>query len=420
MRIKYINKDYILDFFNVVLILYVTISSIYPPLRVFFNNTLVNTISIFFWFLFSFYRAPSFYFKKNYNYLIFIIIFYLYSFFIPYFFNKEMIGNRYLNLLPVFFLQIVYDFNIYINKNKNNLLIIFFSLPFIVITLVRTMIGLSQNPYLSRTLISEGFYSMVMYKKGYDGYGFIYFLVIIMPVLVHLIFFSNIIKSKSLRLGLIFFTLASFYLILLSNYFLAIIISIFSFVLMLIIEMYRVKKLIAVIVLISLIIIFSNTSLLVIIIDFLKDILPSGKNVERLNLLEYSIVVEKKLVFEKSRFDLIKVSLNSFFNNPIFGLVQNNSVDILNAIYSSGQHSQIFDTFAFLGFLPGILQIYLLIKLFALRNKNKKLKSLTIPFFFSVLMIFAFDNVTPSIGFALGLIFPFIYDKNFFNQTQNE
>lgn len=406
-------NTHLFNIITTILVCYITISSIYPPLRVLVsNNTLLVTICMFSWLFITFLRTPGFYLKITFHRII-ILIFVVYSFIVPYVFNNNTIGNRYLNIAPVFFLYIVYEYNAKFSNSKNNLFIIKTIIPFALITLVKTGIGLVENPNLSRSIKSSGEYSATLFRQGIGGYEFIYFLVILFPVIVYLAFFSRIIKNKCHKLILLFSCVLVIAVILLSNYFTALVVAITSIIIMVVIRAAKKHTFysLCICLFLLIIILLGGKGIALWILDSFANLIKSGRTLERIYEMRNSILYNNDNIISTSRWDLIKVSLTAFLNNPILGTVGNPQIDVLSFQTSAGQHSHLIDTFAFLGFLPGIAQIYIIIKPYLIRLRGSFLNELTLSVLYSVIMIFTFNTVTPSMGIVTSLIFPVVYDS---------
>ena len=61
------NRISLFDAITVLLISYITISSVFPPLRVLFNNTLAVTISMLLWLIITLIKKPSFILSQPYK-----------------------------------------------------------------------------------------------------------------------------------------------------------------------------------------------------------------------------------------------------------------------------------------------------------------------------------------------------------------
>lgn len=406
------NGIYLFDAITLLLISYITISSVFPPLRaIILNNTLMVAISMLSWLIITFIKKPNFYFSPTIQRLI-VLIFIFYSFIMPYLFGNEVIGNRYLGITPIFFLYIVYEYNAKYNESKNNLRIIKLTIPFALITLIRTLQALLINPYISRRIKSSGESSLNLLSQGIGGYEFIYFLVLVFPVLVYLTFFSGFLKKKYYRIILLFLSILVFAVIILSNYFTAFIVALSSILIMLLVRFVKRQKAFAGIMLIFgiIILLLVGNSLAIFLLNWMYGWLGNGLTAERILNIKYSILYGNNQIVSTARWDLIRVSIVAFLNNPIFGTIADVQSNVLSFETSAGQHSHFIDTFAFLGLLPGLAQIYIVFQPYFRRLKNSLANELIIPVLYSIVIIFTFNTVTPSMGVAVSLIAPTVYD----------
>lgn len=405
------NRISLFDAITVLLISYITISSVFPPLRVLFNNTLAVTISMLLWLIITLIKKPSFYLKPTIQRLI-TILFIIYTFIVPYLFGNQVIGNRYLALAPIFFLYIVYEYNAKFNQSINNLRIIKLTMLFALITLIKTMQALLINPRISRSIKSSGEYSFNLLSQGIGGYEFIYFLVLVFPVLMYLTFFSDRFKQKYQKITLIFLSIIVFTVIVISNYFTAFIVALSSILIMLLVRFIKRQKAFAGIVLIFgiIILLIAGNSLVIFTLEWMYGWVGNSLTAERILEMKYSILYGDDQIVSTSRWDLIRVSMAAFFNNPVFGTIAAVQSNVLSFETSAGQHSHLIDTFAFLGLMPGLAQIYIIFQPYVRRLKNSLAIELIIPVFYSIVMIFTFNTVTPSMGFAVGLLVPTVYD----------
>jgi len=117
------------------------------------------------------------------------------------------------------------------------------------------------------------------------------------------------------------------------------------------------------------------------------------------------------LVCSEARLNVYQESISIFINNPIFGIIfYPLAVNASGELIAFGQHSQILDTLALFGILIGLLQLYIYVK--PLKDRItvglKKYDIFAITIMISFLIVSVFNNVTPSIGFAVLFIYPTI------------
>ena len=396
---------------NILLISYITISSIFPPLRVLTPSAIINAICMAFWLMLTFLYSMGFYINATVQRFL-TILFIIYSFLVPYIFGNVTVGNRYLGIAPIFFLYIVYEYNNYIGQPQNNFNIIKITIPFALITLIITGTGLRQNPLLSRSIKSSGEYSVNLLKRGIAGYEFIYFLVLLFPIIMYITFFSSITKKRYQKCLLILCCILIFSVIILSNYFTALIVSLSSLLIMIIVRVTKKNKPIAMIVGLILICIFViiGKEIVLFILDWMATWVGNSLTLQRIYEMKYSIIFGNDSIVNTNRWDLMRVSINSFLNNSIIGIIANPKINFLDFYTGTGQHSHFIDTFAFLGLLPGLMQIYIVVQPYFKRLKQGFANDLILAVLYSIIMIFTFNTVTPSMGIVTGLLLPMLYD----------
>jgi len=406
------NKTSICNIFTFLLACIITISSIFPPLRALnsINLALLTSVCMLVWVLVSFLQTPLFYLRLP-KHRLFSLLFILYSFIVPYLFNKPILGNRYLNISQIFIFFVIYEYYNYIKKEIINKNILIATIPFILITFVSTFTALITNPSISRSIKSSGEYSRMISSQGIGGYSFIYFIVLIYPIFLYIALiktsFAKIYKIAAfiLNILLILFILAS-------NYFTAFFVIIVSSFILIIIDKFKKNKTIYFILTVLMVSIFLLIweQVAFFIIDILVSFLGDSLTGQRLLELKNSILTRGKVSVETTRWDLFLVSLNSFIRYPIFGLSGAKNINIFDFTQSTGQHSHIMDTFAFLGFIPGVIQVYIMYVPFLVMAKNKKSFGLVIASAISFFLIASLNTVTPSFGFASYFILPIFLD----------
>lgn len=406
------NTISLFDVITVLLVGYTTVSSVYPPLRAIMkNNTLLVAASMMLWVLLTFLKMPSFYLRPTMHRLI-TLVFILYSFIAPHLFGHGVIGNRYLAISPLFFLYVVYEYNSRADRGYNNIRIIRLTIPFVVLTLIRTGMGLMSNPFLSRSIKSSGEYSRDLWRQGIGGYEFIYFLALLFPVLIYLMFYADAFRKKHHERLVGLFGLSVLAVIVLSNYFTALIAVLLSVLTMIVIRVIDRRRYFAITALLLSTIIFLlvGTEIVVHVLDLMSVWVGGGLTAKRLMEARYAIVFGNDQIVRTSRWDLIRVSVQSFFQNPFFGTIGNRHINVLSFEVGAGQHSHIIDTFAFFGFIPGLMQIYIIVQPYFKRLRTGVARELMASVLVSIAIIFSLNTVTPSMGIVVSLIVPSLYD----------
>jgi hypothetical protein len=397
---------------STVLAFYLAISTILPQLKAIPGYQLTVFFTVLLWIFSTIIVKPSFFMNLNiHSFLIFVFIFY--TVITPYLFGNGTIGNRYLDYGVTLIFYLIYLYNEkfgFINSSKA---IIRWSLPFLVYTCVVTLTRLFSNPYLARSIKSDGAYTNMLRIQGIGGYELIYFLVFICIIL-----FFQIINRKELGLKnnlillflivlLILFCMTVIY----SNYLTALLMLLVSFTVIL---YDKTKNLLFRIYIVStsvILLIFSK-SLFELITDWLIIFLGEGATVNKLITLQSdiggntgggSILLERTTRLEQS--------WDAFAQSPIFGIITDSIYSNGGFLVGFGQHSQIVDTFALFGLVIGLINIYIILHPFLLRMKRKNvLSGLNVAILISVIILYSMNNVTNSIGFAIFFIYPVLYN----------
>ncbi|VDN46216.1 membrane protein of unknown function [Petrocella atlantisensis] len=390
---------------------YLVISNLIPQIRVIPGFYLLMFLSIFLWLFTAALAHPSFFTQFNVHKLL-IFLFILYTVTVPYIFGNGTIGNRYLEHGVMLIFYLIYRYNRAYGYSNSNMLIVNFSLLSLTITSVLTLLGLFNNPYLARSIKSSGEHTMYLRSQGIGGYEFIYLLVFVSINLFFLLCNKKFIKLKARSTYIITFLFTLFLLTIVSaNYFTALLMLIASFVVLLIFKNRNILAKVYILFLGVILILFRKN-----IFDFLiKGIIKlmgSGATVEKLLKLQESssIYYGSDSIFS-DRASTIISSWLSFLENPISGLVISPIQSSGGFLTGFGQHSHFVDTLALYGLFIGVLNIYIILYPFFIRfDKKRELFSLNLSMLISVLIIFSFNNVTPSIGFGIFFVYPVFYD----------
>lgn len=383
------------------------ISAVYPPLRTVGDNTWICLVSLIGWVLISFAYSPRFFLKISlYKFCIYIFI--LYTFIVPYVFQTVTLSNRYIALLMFPLGYMIYAYYIYTDRKKELKGIVLITCMFAAITWIRTTYALINNPSISRSIKSSGEYSEQVLASGVGGYEFIYFICILSPIALAMVFNSDN-KVKKILYLLIWGGCIG--IIILSNYFTALILAFIAAFVMICLHYGRKNIMVLTIVsvgMIILVIILSDK-----IIDFIVTISPNGKTALRLQE-EGSLIDNIMDEFINDRWPTLLTSVYSWLTHPIFGVVIDRETVTGVYLQNVGQHSHLLDTFSIFGTIIGILNCYILFKPFNYMLKyhnDKKTKMLIYPVLIAYTGVLLFNNGTPSLAIMAYLILPVAIDS---------
>lgn len=409
--IKNKSKNYnFIDYYVALLIIFCTVSSVFPPLRIIGSNAIICFSAILMWIVLTFLMNPSFYIKVPIRRAI-CLFFMFYTFLVPYLFGNGTIGNRYVSLSLLTFGYTIYEYYKSLGKVKIVGFIIMTTLPFAAVTVIRTAFGLISNPYLSRSIISSGEYTYSLLKQGIGGYELIYFLVLFSLIVL---FFVFTLKRILLKILFTIIYIISFIVILMSNYLTAIIVLIFSSFLMLILKSMTKKNQVISISIwlwISILLLLTSREIFSKLIDIYISIFKSGRVTNILSEIRFSMISGVGNEFFADRWPTILSSILATLKHPILGLTATTITKNLGFLEGFGQHSLVFDTFALFGVFIGIVQIYIILLPF---NKDRFVgvkKICSIPILLAVIFILFFNNATSSIAFVTCLVYPYVSDN---------
>lgn len=407
----YIRIQYFLNF---LFTFFITLATVFPPIRALGNiNILLNVICMFLWCINSLCINPSF-FKKPTNQRLFTFIFILYSIFVPYLLGNGVIGNRYLSIAQVFFFYIIYEFNTCISRDKDSWLIAKLSMPFILITLIKTGMGLLKNPYVSRQIKTSDAFSLNLLRSGIGGYEFIYLLVFISIIFFYFVFSKNKTKNNFRYIMYIFGFISVTSIILISNYLTAFLTVFMSIMVLFFIRLIKNKHYIILLIILSTGIIFLLIwkPLTLNILDWVSTWLGTGANYNKVIAIKEILINNTKSDIISSRYELLQISIEAFLKHPMYGLVIDKIQTSGGFLQGFGQHSHIIDTFALIGIIPGCIQIYILTQPFIKRlKKTKSSNDLVWTMLFAVLLVFNFNTAVPSLGYGIFFLFPLFNDS---------
>jgi hypothetical protein len=407
----YINPKYaILQNIATICAFYLAVSSLFPQLRVLPQYQISIFFAMLIWLVLAMLIHPNFFIRPDMH-TLFLLFFISYTFLVSYFFGNNVIGNRYFEHAHMFIFCLIYQYNFkydYANSNKK---IILWVIPFIIYTGIVTLMGLVKNPYLSRSIKSEGEYTLALRAQGIGGYEFVYFLVFISIILLFTIINAKSLKMRKTYKYLAILMCALFVAVVVySNYFTAIIMLLLSFFIVTIFKSNNITiKFFSGFIII---IFFFNLNMFMYVTNWLIQILGSGRNVERLLELQNDFMGYEGLnsIFA-GRSPTILISWTAFKENFLFGIITKPIESSGGYLSGFGQHSYLLDTFALFGVIIGLLNIYLIFQPLLIRLKREELSfSLILAVITSFIIITSINNVTPSIGFAVFFVLPFLYE----------
>lgn len=374
------------------------------------------------WFFIAFLLHPSFFFSKR-SYFIKSLVCYLIMALIPFLYSNQTIMNRMisLSLVPMFYW--IYSYNKKNRGDYTNIITLILSLFFIIYTSVQTFLALLVNPYASRLIKTDVSETIELTSAGVSGYSLIYsvvlFLLTILPLLVW---------AKKIRVNLLLtiiiglFVVMFFVLIVMSNFFTALLITLFSGLAMLV--LLRSKKAIFFLIPIMLFLVLDRE-----VVDFslnkMIELAPmDGKTYNRLNDIKLILRTGNDLSEINSRSTTTQQSIDTFKEYPILGYVINAGDNF--HLSKLGQHSTLLDNYAFYGIFLGSFFLWIMWYPFKLRlSKHHPYEMRVFAWIMGVtyIVLIAINNLTPSMGyvafFAFPTIYDFIYKKRYGSNSQN-
>lgn len=402
------KKRSIFQILSLIMIYFLAVSSIFSPLRALTYYNLLWAFCIVGWFALTALDNPRYVFNLTiYKFAIYFYVIYTVAF--AYLTNNGPIGNRFFQLaqLPLFYMA--YEKNKLSGWDKDNRILIALSTPFILITCYLTLNAYRINPMISRAVKKQYEIGVEYMKMGIGGYHFIYFLVIAFAILLFFIFNKYRPINRKLKILGIGVLLVFAMNIILSNYSLAFLILIVIVFMRIFFSRINVKTVFFYSLPIAILLFFSN-QILLLFLDNLQSLIRGSLNASHILELKYYLSSGYLGNAMYSRYEVFNYSIQSFIHNPIFGTLADPNIIVGVAIY--GNHSQIFDTFAFYGLGIGVLQLYIYLTPIKERivNVNGSYEGLPLLIMLLMIILFTLNNATPSIGFALYFIFPTVYD----------
>ena len=341
------------------------------------------------------------------SFLAILIVFLAFSLLIPLFSGHTVIFNRYLSMTVSTIFLFVCLFNEKYRGNHVNMRLLLVLFVIVLYPFINTLAALINNSYTVRAIKStmeEGDASFIAAQNGIMGYPLVYSV-----LLAHIIVLFVLQNRKSLRiknfplLVLLVFLVASFFLILLSNFFTALAILLLAD-LAIIVAVRQRWALIAFIPVIILYLIFSD-SINDFIVDAVASFLPEGKTVDRLDAIAHG---GSSLGELDSRALANKASIDLISRFPFTGYILHYDFDLENV----GQHSYVLDTLAFYGVFIGFLPILFFASMFMYFYRKSTISILnrfTVVFFLAAAVLLLRNNYTSTIGLMLFFVFPAVH-----------
>lgn len=368
-------------------ILYVGISSIFPPIYGYLGNidvifcALSNLILL----LISLKFNSTCYKSRNHVFITVITVIAIIA--IPYVTGNAVWANRYMNLL--FFITAPLMFRLFYKFGRMQLLkkTVIIICVFASITWINTMTNLIDNPYLARSIKSGGEVTIALKKNGVGGYEFIYFCAVL-GIMMFLVFW------KYRKLTCLFGFALAFLISVMSNYMTAVLVLVIGCVISILSGRTVKKKLIGILLIFSLAIIFRYFG--EIIVNFIVNLSADGRIARLLESSDKGLIQGIVDEFQGDRLPTILSSINVIFEYYGMGVYLQPSEQILATL---GQHSYVLDTFAIMGVPLGILYFYSIVKSISYNE---------VSVIISTIILLILNNATTSIAVAVFIIVPTI------------
>ena len=401
------------------LVLIVALTATFPLMFWIPSIEAISIFCMFIWFVLNAFDKPRMHNRTNAVYYFFSMVFLAYISLVTYLAGNSTIGNRYLNLFAIPFFYIVYKENTDRSNFKLNIKVVIMIISLSAITFIKTVIEILNNPYIIRTIKSSGSYTLNTLREGIGGYSFLYFFIFVgiisFGILTGLKQFGGFRNKRVIKFILFIIIVSSIVLAILSNYLTAIFLMLLGIIPVFIVGLFKFKsKRIIICTLLALpILLMVWKKIASVVISALINIIGEGYTSERLSVFnDYFLYGSELVSITEDRNSRMDLSIESFLNNPLFGLVTT-KIEYSNGYLTGfGQHSYILDTFALFGLFIGLLNLYLLIYPFAVRIKrsNNIIRFLNIIILALTLFFFFINNAVGSIGFAVYFMFPVLCD----------
>lgn len=279
---------------------------------------------------------------------------------------------------------------------------------FAIASCLKTCHALVANPYLSRSIKSEGVYSQGILLSGVGGYELVYFSVLAAIAVLPGCFSRN----RKFQFANIAAFLIFALLVVLSNYMTALIVLIIGSILVLV---YQVCSGTQLGVLVGVIMILVIGTIVAVNLGSIVEQLASaggGGRVSNVLLGSESLLLNITNEFFADRAPVMQQSMCVLLDNPVIGSIGLSSAyGDYGVVSLAGQHSFVLDTFAYYGVLGGMLIIGAV--MLELRQLVKTYSAFrAIPIAVSLIILILFNNATASIASLVFILFPLFQECN--------
>ena len=391
------------ELISIILLGYISVCSVFPPLKTIGNATWLKLIALVIWMFFAFIKDKDFFLNVS-LYKAAAYFFSLYVIIMPIFLGTQTYSNRYAALILFSLGPIIYMFYKKQGDFKVIKVVVAITLFFSLITFFLTAKALINNPSVSRSIGVSDEYTFGLYKEGVGGYEFVYH-VCVLSIIMLTCFFLSKVKYRGILLAI---WIVSFGFVIMSNYMTAFVLLVFSSLLVFLFCIEGKKRytvFFAGLIVVVLIIVF-GANIKDLITDFVKMISPSGKTAMRFSRMEGSLIEGIKNEFLRDRSYTLSASIDELIKHPVLGLAGVPSSLVDGTIVGAGQHSHILDTFCFFGVLIGIINCYLLIAPIFWDLYDKRI---AVPFAVCYIGILFFNNASPALAITAYIIMPYMF-----------
>jgi len=404
------KKEKVLDTFDVVEITFLilmVLPTCFPMVTLLLKGVIMTLGGFLGWLIIVLIKRENYAYLKNFK-NIYPVVFLGVLYFVAYSFYNPIYGNRYLDMAILFFGPVIYEYYKSMNKQYIFKYVFMILAPLVLFTAFKTGHALIKDPYISRLIKSDGSaQTAAILRQGVSGYSLMYMLTCLSSVFLYIFLKEKTLKKKSFFLSLY---IGSIVVIILSNYFTALITCVLSFVILIIMNEAEKQGSLFVIFVIAVGIIFVvfGNEIINGLIELIIKIAPEGKTAERLSLMQGNFLKEFWKEMEYDRLPTLKKSVKTFVENPIFGVMT--SGEVLRMQFDGlGQHSHILDTLAIWGVIFGSVNIRILFLPFT-KERRIICRPLWTVVWLDIIIIFLFNNAINSVAFVLHWVFPFVCD----------
>lgn len=316
--------------------------------------------------------------------------------------GNAILFNRYFNLICLIAGYPLFRLVVDRMGKKERAALFYIIIGFAALTCVRTCSVLAHNPYIARSIKSEGEYTAGLLAMGIGGYEIVYFAVICSIVMLWLLLNSKEVKQRVISF-LIFLVMVS--LVLYANYMTALIAAVIGFMLVLSMKIGDLSPSVAIFVSIALIV---GLTVLILnqgpLLQFIDSISGEGRVSKVLNSSN-SLIAGITNEFLIDRAPVMLKSVGAFGEHFLTGLNElTPSKGASGVIALAGQHSFILDTFAYFGLIGGLTILLAVFMPFWNMEKRGIDKRLTTPLEVVFLILLLFNNATSSMAIAALLL----------------